>query len=286
METDSQTLTHKYLLNISNYALGAALVCYLTGFAMTNLYLGSLGIMNLDILRSRYILTGLLFIIFLGAIAYLTNGLVQTLIKTKSEPIWKALVQAVRHSFENLVTIYIVIVAISIFAGTANNFSNGLPNVTSNVSFKKWEITEPVSSLRGVAVLFLIGALVFIFLSTLIILINPRVNNGNRQTRKTIFLETWGWAKNNIIKLLSGLLLLYFGIVICFIIFSFLRFTSTGEVSTTSSQSVFFLQGGWTRFLGTIIAAYILIATFLLFIVFGPNFTKDNQENPLFRLGA
>ncbi len=79
----SLTRYSEFLTKLGNYTIAIALLCYLTGFAITNMYLGSLGIVNLDILRARYILAGLLFLFFLGVIGYLVYGLIHTLRTTR-----------------------------------------------------------------------------------------------------------------------------------------------------------------------------------------------------------
>ena len=86
MESQSENKITKFLANLSNYLLGLTILCYISGFAITNLYLGSLGIVNLDILRSRYLLTGMLFIIFIGTIGFLLYGLWNTLREYKEKP--------------------------------------------------------------------------------------------------------------------------------------------------------------------------------------------------------
>ena len=61
----------EFLTKLGNYLVGITLICYIFGFIITNLYLGTLGIVNLDMLRTRYILVGLLFMVFFSAIAFL-----------------------------------------------------------------------------------------------------------------------------------------------------------------------------------------------------------------------
>jgi hypothetical protein len=54
-------------------------LAYLAGFLITSIYLASLGIVNMDLLRARYILTGVLFLIFVGIPTGLSHGLLQVL---------------------------------------------------------------------------------------------------------------------------------------------------------------------------------------------------------------
>ena len=61
-ENDSNHV-FEFFQKVSGYLVGFTLILYLAGFTVTNLYLGSLGVINLDILKSRYILSGVLFLL-------------------------------------------------------------------------------------------------------------------------------------------------------------------------------------------------------------------------------
>jgi hypothetical protein len=69
--------------------LQTGLVLYICGFVITNLYLGSCGIVSVEILRSRYILTGLLFSIFVLMVFWSTRDVLkqiqQDFRRTRSE---------------------------------------------------------------------------------------------------------------------------------------------------------------------------------------------------------
>ncbi len=56
----------KALNEVTKYVVGFTLIAYASGFIITNLYLGSLGIVNLNLLRARYVLGGILFLAFVG----------------------------------------------------------------------------------------------------------------------------------------------------------------------------------------------------------------------------
>lgn len=50
------------------------LLLYLIGFVITNLYLGTLGIVNLDLFRVKYVLVGTLFIVYYGVLIVMLQG--------------------------------------------------------------------------------------------------------------------------------------------------------------------------------------------------------------------
>ena len=100
MENNSENKLRNLLQNLSNYLLSVTILCYISGFAITNLYLGSLGIVNLDILRSRYILTGMLFIAFAGTVLYLLYGARKIIIANEDKPQIDVLVKILGFSFQ------------------------------------------------------------------------------------------------------------------------------------------------------------------------------------------
>jgi hypothetical protein len=59
------------IFKLNERVLGITLLCYLLGFIITNLYLGSLGVVSFDILRTRYVLVGFLFLIYFSIISVL-----------------------------------------------------------------------------------------------------------------------------------------------------------------------------------------------------------------------
>ncbi len=120
----------RLLPNLSSYAVGITLVCYLTGFVITNLYLGSFGIVNLDLLRARYILTGFLFLLFLGAIIFLVLGLIRTLYQSEQTSIWSIIFRVIFHSIQNIAILFIAIVVIAFLAGAASHPPVGTPQIS------------------------------------------------------------------------------------------------------------------------------------------------------------
>ena len=64
---------------ISSIALGVTAIFYILGFVITNMYFGSLNINNFEILRSRYVLVGIVFSFFLFSIFVLLKIMLKNL---------------------------------------------------------------------------------------------------------------------------------------------------------------------------------------------------------------
>ena len=288
MENKFENRFSRIFPNLSNYLLGATLLCYLSGFAITNLYLGSLGIVNLDILRSRYILAGLLFLLFLAAIAYLVNGLIQTVRKYTEEPSWKILLRTIWHSLENIFIIYIAIVGIAVFAGSSTNFPKGFPIDTIDIPWKTWLDTELESNLRSAAGMLISMAIVFIIFIVTIIIINPKTKEEKRRPRKELILEIWSGTINNIGKILLYIFIIYLGLAVWFSISSILQLIGTNQVGLfPTSRSSIFSQSGWTRYLITLVLIYGFIGIYLLSLFLIPQSnTESVTSNPITKHSA
>lgn len=269
--TKSDTPTSHKLLELlpklSNYLIGITIICYGAGFAITNLYLGSMGIVTFDILRSRYILAGLLFLFFLGAIAYLVFGLFQTLRKHHQQPRIKIIGKVLWFSYFNLGVLYFMIPAIGLFAGSYGSQSYNVPQPTQpNILWSDWLNQAPLSILRSTALLFLFLLVVIgIFIAALII-INPKNKDGKRTPRRQILKEAFQKIKESKGEFFGSFLGLFIFLYLLNILSSAISFFLAGKVSMTTKLTIS-LPSNWALFFNTIAIIYALIAVYLTFVV-------------------
>jgi preprotein translocase subunit SecG len=277
MENKSENRFSKLLPNLSNYLLGATLICYLSGFAITNLYLGSLGIVNLDILRSRYIVTGLLFIIFIIAISYLVFGFRKTLIKYEDTPSTNILKKVLWYSIQNISILYFAIPAIAIFAGSANNISPVISQSDSSIPWEQWLNTEPVKILRSVVVILSIIFIVMILFVGILMIINPKNKDGTKSTRREMIGKLFEGLKEDYKKIIISILLIFIATYIFFVLSSILTLLQTSDVRSSVTRDSY-LHAGWSRYLGAIIVVYGLLAIYLLLIFFTPSQSNNKGK--------
>jgi len=258
----------EYLPKIGNYLLGISLLCYITGFVITNLYLGSMGIVNLEIIRSRYILSGFLFFIFLGAIVYLVYGLIKTIRKYQEKSALNVILRVIWHSIGNISMLYFAIPVLAILAGAFKIPPNKLPQLSPIIPWTEWFNTVSVSILKQSIVYFGILIVGIILVMVIIIGINPKDKDGNKRTRKQIlgeiFMEIW----KKKLKFIGGLFAVFVVIYLWLFMSDALRLISTNVVNDIprSSPSKFFTDLsaiGWSRFFYMIIIIYSLIALLL-----------------------
>ena len=74
-----------------DYLLGLTLLTYISGFLITNFFLGSLGVVHFDLLRVKYIISGILYLFFLASILFPTFGL-RYVLRENSDRSWMYLI--------------------------------------------------------------------------------------------------------------------------------------------------------------------------------------------------
>ena len=271
------------LAKFSQQLAGITLLCYLTGFVITNLYLGSLGIVNLDILRARYILSGLLFLLFLSAIGYLIYGLIQTLRRHQQLSPLRLVWEVARSSFRNIFFLYLSIPAIGILAGLRSSQPVGIPQLSPNVSWADWFAKASINNLRKAAMmcagLLIIAALIIIIIGA-VKLISPKDTYGVRKPRKLIVGEAFKGVKQKATKFLGTLLAVFVVAFTIIFIFDSLGFITSNKISAPgTSSTAFFTEGLW-RYLFAIVLVYTLVAVFVTTFSITQSSSSSRKEGP------
>jgi hypothetical protein len=270
----------EFLPKLGNYLIGFTLLCYLSGFAIANLYLSSLGIVNLDILQIRYILVGLLFLLFLGAILYLVYGLIKSFRRDWWEPPLKIVSKAMWYSLQNIsILLIFVIPSVAILAGSIST-PIGIPGLSPTVPWSDWLTTAPKAILRRTTIVFAGLLIILAIILAILIAVNPKNKYGMREPRKKRLNEI-GKA---IPRFLGRLIVACVFTLLAIELIDLLTFLATNKVGVTSSQSSS-LPSGWARFFSGIVVIYALVAvlwTFLFLSFRSSSKDKDDlQENPV-----
>jgi hypothetical protein len=279
------------LAKFTQQLVGIALLCYLTGFVITNMYLGSLGIVNLDILRARYILSGLLFLFFLSAIAYLIYGLIQTLRRNRQLSLQNLVWKVAWYSFQNIAILYLSIPAIAILAGLHSRLPVGIPQLSLNKSWSNWFAGAPIiilkQSVAHWASLVIMLAVIFSIL-IIVICVYPKDKYGVRKPRKHLMGELFESIKQKKLNLVAFLLGLFVFLLAINFIFDLLGFIASNRISTSSASSLPILfPEGWRRYFVAIVLIYGLPAVFLtFFFIIGSSSSPEEEEIPLARTSA
>ncbi len=285
--TPSETSLTRYagfLTKLSNYAIGIALLCYLTGFAITNMYLGSLGIVNLDLLKARYILAGFLFLLFLAALIYLVYGLFRTLRANEHMPGINILAEVINYSFLNLTMIYFAIFAVAIFAGFKDS-PVGIAQFSAKIPWSNWFDSELPLALRRAVALSSAGLLIILLVFGIVVVINPKNKYGVKKSRRQHLSDVFEAVKKERGKLsgtLLGILLIPLAFFLITSLISFVLYNRLSTSNNTMSNAALLLPDGWMQYFAGIFGIYCLIAIFTTLLFFSPTATeKEIETKPL-----
>ncbi len=276
------------LSRLNSYGIGAALLSYLIGFLITNLYLGSLGIVNFDLLRARYVLAGLLFLFFLGAPAFLVYGLTQTLRRNQEKTPWVIISRAASYSLQSGVLLYLVIRVIAALAGSTSSPPIGIPRLSPAVPWSEWFAQSPLLILKQSTTLYSILMLSIILVVAVVIAINPKDKAGIRKPRRRILAEMFSTTKREAVQaalVLLGLFVFLYGWLLASSVLAFFVSNKAVGVSATPASLP---PNGWVRYYVGIIVLYVPVAIFLLFPFISPPATEDkeDQDDPVARRQA
>jgi hypothetical protein len=272
------------LLGFNQYVVGITLLCYVTGFVITNLYLGSLGVVSFDVLRVKYILTGLLFAIFIGAIAFPLYGLLHILRSHQERSIVSLIGRAVIYSVQRYVAIFIGILVLGLLAGSASQPPIGIPQVSPTLPWSSWLSNAPLGLIKNTilwgSALLLATLVVVLILLAVIIVFNPKNRNGTQSSRKEILREAVGWITKpqNIGEVLLRLSTIFLFILAWNLMISLVGFIGSNEIVAASSSGTLRLAPGWDRFFVAALILYIPSAIYLLFITKTPGDSSNLDE--------
>lgn len=280
-KTPSQHPFFELLPKLSNYLIGVTILCYGAGFAITNLYLGSMGIVSFDILRTRYILAGLMFLFYVGAIIYLTSSLIQTLRKNLQKSQFTVIKEVAWSSMMNIAVLYFAVPAIGILAGTTGSQKYSPPQLTQpEIPWLDWLSQAPLTALRNTGTLSAIAIFSVLLVVAVFILINPKDKDGNRRTRRQILKEAYQKMKETKGKIFIPLLGAFALFYLLNLSSSLLSFYVSGKLST-ASKTTFTFPNGWTQLFNSIVIIYLFVAVYLTFIALYPPSTSDNESSTM-----
>lgn len=274
------------LAKIANYLLVAASLCYLSGFAITNIYIGSLGIANVDILRSRYILSGLLFLGFVGGIAFLVYGFYKTLLEFSDHPRRYILKMAIRRSVFSIFVLCVVISTIGVFAGSRSTptVSHPMPQLsTVLLNWIQTSLLPFVLVTGGLLVLtVIVPALQSLALTVITFLAKTRAatEKMTRPSPTKYFWSSWVTISR------SASQYTIFLAIACFVPL-LLNSLISGGANTPYDSLPFLPSGPWWRYFFGMVLTFILIAIFVTYLrFFNTKASPRPSANPLNRIGS
>lgn len=125
--SDSSTIEQRLpaalrpIYKLNEHVLGATFVCYILGFIITNVHLSSFGIASFDVLRVRYILTGIFFLLFLTITIAPCVDLIYTFREYNKKSIGRKLLRLLWHYFVVCAFMSLSLLTLRFIANTTSN---------------------------------------------------------------------------------------------------------------------------------------------------------------------
>lgn len=249
----------------SGLFVSATVLCFVAGFAITNTYLGSLGVATFDILRVRYVLSGLLFSLFIGVIAFLLAGVVKILRQRNENERLKTINRIIWYSVFNLTVVSMVISAISVFGGLRGTRIDNPPGTIRALDWTVWWSQEPYRILYSVLTLAGLLVAAVLTIGILVILANPQKKDSPHVSRRQGFREWFqflrksGWTG---LQSLAGALAF---LLFLQLLASAMSFWMTGAIQTRSMLASS-LEAGWNEYFFAIALVYSIATAYLCFV--------------------
>jgi uncharacterized membrane protein len=255
-------------LDFKDYLLIITLVCYISGFFITNMYLGSLGIVNLDLLRVRYILAGILFLLFLVVTVYPIYGVYKSIANDMLDSPIKTALGAIGYTYKYY-SVFAFLLFISGLVFSVNLLSPiGLKSGISNLSISKWWISSNSELFSQTWMItksmWFIFPLVLVVTSIIFVIFLLRTDRSSRKE----------YIKSQLKRIYEGFV--YFLSVYIFVpvvtftmnaFFSYLNFILTSNPNAQTSVNELNLES-WLRFGLISFFVYLFFSIYLGFMAY------------------
>ena len=265
----------KRAVEANKYIVGVTVLCYVTGFAISNIYLGSLGVLNLDVLRVRYILIGFLFLTFALTIAYPLYSLFPLIRDNHDKPILSLLGRVTISTLDRYGLTAILVIALASIS-SFTSLPVGIPQITQPPSWGDWIDKEAVNSLVFTAGylsrVFIVVASILAVIFVAVIVINPKTGEGKKIVRREWFKEIIRWSVKSLIT--RNVLLFIFALIFIGEIGGLIDFIGKSRTQTNISFS-----NAWWRFFAASVLIYTFITAFVILIIRLPR-SEEQRIDP------
>lgn len=144
----------KELVDFKEHLLVFSLALYIIGFIINNLYLGSLGVSNFEVLRVRYIMVGLLFTIISGFTIFSMHEVKQIIIYNKDKGILNVIRKVLNFSMNVHLFVIFGVIALVFLSGSTGITPMGVSQVSS-FSWSEWIYNNREELMETVFVFFI-----------------------------------------------------------------------------------------------------------------------------------
>lgn len=251
-------------LKLREVVLAATVLFYVAGFAITNLHLGSLGIVAFDVVRAKYIVTGLLFGSFVALATFLIYGLIRLYDRHDAQADETSTARLIRdaifYSFTRLVGLRVVVGFMGLLAGPTGYPASGIPLISPASPFAEWLSAVPtvlVSAARTGAFFVLFMVIMTLALCFVVFIVYPK----RKEWLREIF------TLSSLKKIATPFLVLFLLIIALILFSSAVRFLVEISVGSQGGWpgSSWEIEPGFDRFFWALSALYLLSAALITF---------------------
>lgn len=256
----------------------ASIVIYASGFIVSSIFLGSLGVLNVDILRIRYISIGLVFFLFIASFMWPLNGIFDFLGQRYGQHPLKLIGAIIGRTYDR----YGLVVLLLVIGGGAINISPlpvGLPQVSPSRSLPDWFETEARSSLLASINYLRIAGLTFLGIYIFIMIFAVIKGPGKSSVD---FTSRWDMIVRGNKKMLSYLFPWRFPFAALALLVLMLSIYALAFVSTSPIDRINpFLGSSIGRFLLVSFLFYLLILVFIFipFVMITPDDVQSTRKD-------
>lgn len=272
-------------LEIKDLLLSFSVITYISGFLITNFFLGYLGIVHFDLLRVKYIISGFMYLLFLLSILFPIYGLIHTLKESHGNSKFFLIYRVCWFTFIAYGIILFLTVFVSRLAGTSI-LKIGFVGKSSVIPLSEYLVSSlPLVynfALSTVFLTIILIPIIFLFIISIIIIFNPSSNGQkfNRKESLTRFLKLGGDGFWEFIKsILQFLLVIFIGtFILAYVVRVFTYFVSDDFLASflfsSTNTTLISLNDGWLRLFIISFSIYL----FLTVLVTIPYFLYDSSS--------
>lgn len=273
----------KKFLKFNEYILVVGFLLYIFGFVIENIYLGSFGITNFEVLKVRYILIGGLFSIFVALVCLPTYDLVFHYFREDRSSYFNILKRLFQNAFLVLVAMYFGSIVLTILSGSYKELPVGLPVLTPPQPIKNWvDLAIPDLLNKSLIVMGVIVALAIVFVFAIFlfnVIFNPKKDKNRISRIERINAYRENFKLTRLFSIVGGLLFLFFFFFILFAVPSVMIYLISNKVSNSMIVSTAVnIPPVFIRFMIAVVAAYLGISCFFLGIFWRWDIDKNISE--------
>jgi len=259
-EQKYKQIVDRYLSNINGLVIGLTIVLYVVGFIIENMYLGSLRVISFEVLRIRYLVVGVLFLLFLFSVIYPIYDLFNYYSKIQTKKTSVLFRRLFSRSVNHLGYIFLGGSFLRLIAGISSN--TPIPLISTPAPIIEWITQNFPESFFEMIILYIAYFLLILIVFFIYLLLAGFEQIRNQESNSLMEFKKKFCSFNKIKYLILPIpLFLFVGLII-----DLIEYFNHGFQDAASQGNI----GSWgiIRFIFSAILVYIFISVILFTVLF------------------